>query len=71
MDEMIGKLHYKGDIRAGYQPQVAYSPRYGVIVPAMVEYDEESDRTTVGFVDLATAQGELGLLPAADVGQAI
>ena len=56
MEEIVGQLNYRGDIRGGMSPQVMDSPRYGPILPAVVEYDEETDLTTVGFVSAATGQ---------------
>lgn len=52
MDEIVGQLNYRGDIRGGMQPGVTYSPRYGAMIPVAVEYDEERDLTTASFASL-------------------
>jgi hypothetical protein len=55
MDTMIiGQLNYRGDIREGMNPRVMDSPKHGPVLPAVVEYDEERDITTVGFVSMLT-----------------
>lgn len=52
MDEIVGQLNYRGDIRAGMEPSVMWSDRHGTIRPVSVEYDEGRDLTTVGFCSL-------------------
>ena len=62
MDEMIvGKLNYRGDIRETMQPRVMDTPRHGAVLPTMVEYDEGTDLTTVGFISYAELMRGAGL----------
>lgn len=68
MDEIVGQLNYAGDIRAGISPQVMYSPRHGAILPASVEYDEETDRTSVGFVTMDVGRS---IIQAEDAGPSL
>lgn len=49
--EIVGKLHYPGDVRSA-DVMVYPTPR-GPVYPLAAEYDEEEDRTTVYFAGLA------------------
>lgn len=46
--EIVGELHYPGDVRKA-QVMVYDSPKHGPVFPAVAEYDEATDRTTVLF----------------------
>lgn len=60
MDEIVGKLKYRGDIRTTGGREIMYSPRHGAVRPVMAEYDEATDRTAVSYV--ALAEGETTLI---------
>ncbi len=48
MDDVtiVGRTRHKGDMREG-APKVSYSDRHGLVYPALVEYDEDTDVTTI------------------------
>jgi len=54
MEDVVGQLNFRGDIRAGYKPQTYPTMRYGVVVPVAVEYDEAADLTRVSFATHAS-----------------
>lgn len=59
MDDIVGKLNYRGDIRTTGGREVIYLPRHGVVRPVMAEYDEAADRTTVSYIPLLEGQTEI------------
>lgn len=65
MDEIVGKLNFRGDIRESGGREVQFSPRHGAIRPILAEYDEDRDRTTISYAPVQArtevAPGDEGL----------
>jgi hypothetical protein len=65
MEELVGRLNFTGDIRSTHGREVIYSPKHGPVRPLVAEYDEATNRTSIGYapVDQRTeiAPGEESL----------
>jgi len=52
---IVGELHYRGDIRDKLGRQVIYTERHGLIINAAASYDEATDLTTVYYTQAPRA----------------
>jgi hypothetical protein len=50
--DIVGELHYSGDIRDKFGRQVIYTERYGLIINAAASYDRLTNLTTVYYAQV-------------------
>lgn len=49
--DIVGELHFRGDIRGEFGRAVAYTEKYGLVYSVAAEYDEAADLTTVYYAE--------------------